>query len=187
VKVILERGALVFTIIASLLTILEYFGIAFSKDSFSWLPNIANSIIVWIYTHIILFEVNIWILILAVFTIYKLNIFIRNKKINSSIREEKKPKDLLDIFDEFEEDTKKVFRYVMYCEEKNKECTKLSISRHLRDTDISNLELDKILEYLVEKNFIKDYPNFMHPATYGFSKHGSAIAVALIKQSKESN
>lgn len=185
-KSILEKSTLIFTIIASILTILEYFGISFSKDSFLWLPNIINSIIVWIYDNIILLEVNIWILLLSVFVIYKLNIFYQNKKTIDIRSKEEKPKNLLEIFNEFEEDTQKVFSYVMYCQEKNKECTKQSINRDFRDTEISNLEQDKIIETLIDDNIVDPHYNVMDPTSYTLTKYGSDIAVTLVKNSKRS-
>lgn len=184
-KSILEKSAFIFTIIASILTILEYFGISFSKDSFLWLPNIINSIIVWIYENVILLEVNIWILLLSVFVIYKLNIFYQNKKTISTIGKEEKPKNLLEKFNKFDEDTQKVFGYIMYCQEKNIRCTKQYINRELRDTEISNLEQDKIIEILIVDNIVDPHYNIMDPTRYTLTRYGSDIAVALVKKSKE--
>ena len=180
-----EKIGLGFSIIASILSILEYLKISFSLETFTWIPSFINSTLSWIYENIVLFELNIWILFIVLFLIYKINVYIKNFKENTFTNKASKPKSLLEIFDDFEDDTKKVFYYVMYCEEKNIECTKESTSRHLKDTDITNIELDKILDNLVSNNFIKNYPNFMHPTTYGLSEYGSDIAVALVKKSKE--
>lgn len=181
---ILEKSALIFTIIAGVLSILEYFGIRFSKESFTWIPDVINLIIVWIYDNIILFEVNIWILLLVIFVAYKLKMFIKNKNATNILRDKEEPKSLLEIFNEFDEDTKKVFGYVMYCQEKNIGCTKQSINRELRDTEISNLEQDKIIENFIEEDIVESHYNIMDPTRYTLTKYGSDIAVALVKDSK---
>ena len=182
-KSVLERSALIFTIIASLLSILEYFGITFSKDSFAWLPNIINSAFLWVYDNVILFEANIWILLIITFAIYKLNIFIKTKA-NVSVNKEKKSKNLLKLFNDFDEDTQKVFGYIMYCQEKNINCTKQSINRGLKDTDISNLEQENIINNLINDNIIHPHYNIIEPTHYTLTKYGSDIAVALVKSSK---
>ena len=71
-----------------------------------------------------------------IFAIYKLNIFIRNKKTTIPTHENEVSKSFLDIFNEFDEDTQKVFGYIMYCQEKNIRCTKQSINRNFRDENI---------------------------------------------------
>lgn len=184
----LEKIGLIIAIPSGLVTILGYLEkIDFSKflkENLEWLPSAMKSTLIWLYENIILLEVNIWILFILIFAIYKLNIFIKKNNIHNSIDEDVKPKTLLEIFNEFDEDTQKVFGYIMYCQEKNIRCTKQSINRELKDTDISNLEQEKIVENFINDNIVEPDYNVMDPTSYTLSKYGSDIAVSLVKNSK---
>lgn len=184
----LEKIGLIIAIPSGIVTILEYLEkinfIKYIKENFEWIPLKIKDVIVWFYENVILLEINIWILLLVVFAIYKLNTFYRNKKTPNDISEEAVPKSLLDIFNDFYEDTQKVFGYIMYCQEKNINCTEESIKRKFINDNVSNIEIDKIIESFIDKNIVEPNYSVINPTRFTLTTYGSDIAVALVKQSK---
>lgn len=174
-KVFLEKIALIFTIIASLLSILKDFGITFSKDSFTWIPSLINSILVWFYENVVLFEVNIWVLFIILYLAYKANKFYRN-------RDSHKDKNPINYYQEMSLNHQLIFNVVAKYHENNYDCMMDNLQRELREYKISNLEIEKIIEELENNFIIKSYPNFMAPTTYTLTEIGRNIAVELIKQ-----
>lgn len=187
----LEKFGLIIAIPSGIVTILEYLEkinlIKFINDNFEWIPLKIKDSIIWIYENIILLEVNVWIFLVLMFSLYKFNLFIKNKKINKTSINEEMPKSLIDIFKEFDKDTQKVFGYIMYCQEKIADCTKESINRKFKTDNISNLELDKIIEKLIDEDIIEPHYNVIQPTKFTLTKCGSDIAVSLIKNSKKGN
>lgn len=174
-------GGLITTVIGGLI-------VTYLKEIIAYLLNIISYLYPywkWFYDNVMLFDINLWLLLLILFIAYKFKQHLLQKSKLTDL--DKKVKSLIEIFNDFDNDKRNVFYYVMYCQDKNIECTLNLMLKHMTSKfHLGTLETTHSLDKLIEDNILEPHYNMIHPTKYTLSKKGRSIAVELIKNSKQS-
>ena len=172
----LEKVGFIIAILSGIVTILEYLEKNNIISYFEWVPLIVKNIFSWIYENVILFEINIWVLLILIYLSFKAYKTYHNRHTN-------KDKNPIDYYKKMSVNHKLIFNVVAKYHDNNHDCMMNNLQRDLREYQISNLEIEQIIEELENTFIIESHPNFMAPPTYNLTEFGRNIAVELIKQS----
>jgi|GEM_PF-5360905 len=156
----------------------------FVSESVLSIWSVLLTIIIWIYHNIVWFEIPLWALVIAALL---LNQLLKYKaKVGTSIKEEAKYS-LIQIHNEFDEQTKNLFKYFVIQMNRDTQIASYQLNGYAKQNNLTKLEIEDLVNEMINKNLLEGHPNFMEETHFTLSDYGKKIAVALIKQSKVGN
>lgn len=179
----LEKFGLIIAIPSGMVTVLEYLEkidlIGYLNKNLDWMPLFIKNSLAWVYEKIILFEVNIWLLLILIYFLFKgYNFFLKQQNYSDDTP--------VDYYQKMDTNHKIVFNVIANFHNKSQKCNYNSIVDILIKYQISNLEIEQILQNLATKMLISVHYNVYRETLYSLTTTGRDIAIELIKSEKKS-